>query len=102
MSKFLLRKAATKDMDSIANFIAESNPKQALAFYDEAEAVFSMIGQLPEIGVEVNFFKDRNYRMFPLRRFRRYLAFYIVDDGVPIIERVIHSSRDIEAIFSED
>ncbi len=102
MAKYFIRTAATIDMDGIADYIAESNLKQALAFYDEAEEVFSMIGDIPEIGAKVDFIEARTYRMFPLRKFRRYIVFYMIEEGVPVIERVIHSSRDIEAALSED
>jgi toxin ParE1/3/4 len=102
MPKFLVRHRATVDMDGIADYIADSNPKMAIAFYDEAQTIFKLLGDAPELGSKIDLIPPLEIRMFPMGKFKSYLVFYIVEKGMPNIIRVIHGRRDIEALFDDD
>jgi len=69
-------------------------PRKLFAAWNECRswAALASIGNPEFTGV----------RMWRVKGFRRYLIFYRpIEDGIEIV-RVIHSSRDIAALFGED
>ncbi len=69
MVKYFLRHKATIDLDGIADYIAESSVKHAIDFYNDAQAVFNLLADMPEIGNEVDLHPFENLRMFPMKKY---------------------------------
>jgi len=92
-----------RDLEEIANYIAEENIEAALRFYDAAEDVFNNLAQMPAMGVARTFQNSRvgEVRMWPIPDFETWLIFYRpTDKGIEVL-RVIHSAQDIQSLFSK-
>ena len=90
--------AALADLQSIGDFLHEESPAAALRFVAELRARCTRIldaphggRPLPELG--------EGLRSVP---FGRYVIFYDLEPGLVIVQRVLHSARDIDAIFRDD
>jgi toxin ParE1/3/4 len=90
-----------RDLEEIADFIANESLDAALRFYEAAEAAFEELAQMPEMGASRTFRNSRLglVRMWPIPRFENWLIFYRpIDQGIEVL-RVLHSARDINALF---
>ena len=66
-----------------------------------AEATFRLLAEQPEMGARAEFDSPllKGMRMFPLKRFPKYLAFYrAAKSGIDVV-RVIHNARNIDSLF---
>ena len=91
------------DLIDLAYYISLDNLEAAYRFLDAAEETFADLERMPLMGSarEYRNAKYSEIRMWRVKGFRKYLIFYQPsEDGVEII-RVIHSSRDIAALFGE-
>jgi toxin ParE1/3/4 len=86
------------DLEAIAEFIAEGNPRRALSFVREIREKFSLIGRnplayriRPEIGDEAR-----------LGLVGRYVILFRVVDDTVRIERVIYGGRDLVDLLDEE
>ncbi len=84
------------DLDGIADYIAQDNPRRALTFIQDIRAKFDdilrnpMIYQLrPDIGEEARMVTIGNYA----------ILFHVMDEVVRI-ERVAYGGRDLPSIFT--
>ena len=102
MSKYIVRQSASKDLEIITDYIYEDSPKSALMIYDELDRICKLLASMPEMGTHVKFITKRKYFMHPLGKFKSYSIFYIIEDGVPHIMRVLHGRRDIENLFDDE
>jgi toxin ParE1/3/4 len=97
MPTLVVRPLALTDLAEIWAYIAEDSPEQADGFADLVATKFETLARRPGVG-------RRRPELVPdLRSFAvgRYVIFYLpISHGVEII-RVLHGSRDIEAIFDE-
>lgn len=82
---------AEEDLEQIADYIAQDNPKRALSFVQELRKHCLNLGAFPnshplfpELG--------ENVRIVP---YQNYVALYRVFNDVVVIERIIHGARDI-------
>ncbi|BCT69549.1 type II toxin-antitoxin system RelE/ParE family toxin [Nitrosospira sp. NRS527] len=83
------------DLDDIADYIAQDNPRRAVSFIQDIRAKFHeihhnpLLYQLrPDIGVEARMTTVGSYA----------ILFRITDDAVRI-ERVVYGARDLPGIF---
>ena len=84
--------------------IALDNPAAAEEFLDAVDALLNRLLQYPEIGSPIDLELSRLKDMRVLcvsKKFYRYLVFYRVANGDIHVVRVLHSSRNIESLFSE-
>ena len=84
--------AANDDLMEIAVFIAQDNPKRALSFVDELEDKCQVLGVSPGIGTRRPELGE-GVLMLP---HGRYVIFYREAEQGIRIERILHSSRDID------
>lgn len=97
MPSLVARPRALTDLAEIWAYIAEDSPERADAFADLLAAKFETLARRPGIG------RPRPELAENLRSFTigRYVIFYLpLFRGVEIV-RVLHGSRDIDAIFEE-
>ena len=93
-----MRPRALTDLAEIWAYIAEDNPERADAFADLVATKFEVLARRPGIG------RPRPELAADLRSFTvgRYVIFYLaISRGVEIV-RVLHGSRDIEAILEDE
>ncbi len=105
MSKRIVQfhRKALEDIEEIAYFIAEDSPQAAQAFHEMLEQTCALIAEMPDIGIARNFENPllRDIRLWPLKRFEKYLLFYRAQGDTLNILRVVHGSRDLPALFGE-
>ena len=86
---------AQRDLEDIAEVIAEQAPEKALRFLDAIESQCQQIAEHQRMG-RARDELDPGIRSLP---FERYLIlYYPIDDGIDVA-RILHMARDIEALF---
>jgi toxin ParE1/3/4 len=95
--RFILSPLAEQDLEAIGDFIARDNPRRALSFVRELRTQCGKIASSPQ-----------GYRRRPelgeaIRScaYGNYAIFFVEEDEVVRIIRVLHGAMDIEAQFSE-
>lgn len=105
MSRHVRRTPQAKaDLIDQFEFIGKNNSDAAERFLDAAEAAFERLARMPKMGAPREYLDPRlaGLRMWPIAEFPRELIFYRpVEDGIEVV-RVLHSSRDIEAVLEEE
>jgi plasmid stabilization system protein ParE len=86
------------DLDAIADYIAQDNPRRALSFIQQIRAQILALGHRP--------------LYFPLRpglgedarmaRVGRYGILFRIDNDVVRVERVVYIAHDLLALFPQD
>lgn len=98
MPTIVKRPLARNDLAEIWDYIADDNENRADAFVDLIDQKFQELASHPNMG------RSRDELAQGLRSFPvgRYVIFYRpMPEGVEII-RVLHGSRDLNAIFKTD
>lgn len=89
---------AKADIAEIWDYIADDNASRADALIDTIDQKFQTLAKQPNMG------RQREELAAGLRSFpvHRYMIFYLViPDGIQIV-RVLHSARDLDAVFNPD
>ncbi len=99
----VFRLKAMEDVEDIAYHIAADNPNAAIAFRETLEQTCALLAEMPDIGMLRSFGNPKleNIRLWPLKRFEKYLLIYCAHDEVLDIIRVVHGARDLPALFTE-
>jgi toxin ParE1/3/4 len=88
---------ARSDFSDILDYKSESDPDSGLDFVTRLQLTCDQLAQMPGMGRKRDDLA-RGLRSFPVEK---YLIFYRpVKDDIEIV-RVLHGSRNIEKIFSE-
>ncbi|NDY57080.1 type II toxin-antitoxin system RelE/ParE family toxin [Desulfovibrio sulfodismutans] len=88
---------AKSDLIEIWDYIAEDSEVRADAFVAKIHAKFLALAKRPGVG-RVRDELEKDIRSFPVGR---YLIFYRpLADGIEVV-RVLHASRDVDALFDE-
>ena len=95
MREILLRPLAKRDLNNIWLYIADEDSAATNRQIDRFSEIFTAIVASPRVGVGSSEIAAH------LRRFvvDQYVVFYSINDTAVIIERILHSARDIEALF---
>ena len=98
MARITRRPLAAADILDIWCHIAEDSFEQADRWVDKLDEKFGLIATQPLMGRAIAELAA-DLRSFP---FGRYVIFYApIEDGIDVV-RVLHSARDIDAVFGED
>lgn len=102
MKRILIFPRAEQDLDELAEHIAKDNLDRALGLFTAAAAAFQRLSEMSDIGAKREFRDSRltNLRMWPIPQYPNVLVFYDVLGNDLRIVRILHSSRDIEKLFS--
>lgn len=97
------RDRALRDLEDLAFYISENNPRAARAFLAAAEETLTALSQQPKMGASRSYNnpKLKDMRMFPVSGYGKFLLFYFPlpkDEGIDLI-RVLHGSRDMATVF---
>jgi toxin ParE1/3/4 len=104
-----MKKAITKgpqayrDLVEIADHIARDSIDASDRFLEAAETTFDRLAETPEIGSLCPFKNPlaADIRVWPVRRFKRYLVFYRPELKCIYVVRVLHGARDWQSLFEE-
>ncbi len=99
------RDRARRDLIDIYRHLArEAGVRTASRFLAQAEATCERLAGMPSMGTRYEA-EDQALaaiRFFPIRRFKKYLVFYLpTSRGIDVV-RVLHGARDIHGILAEE
>lgn len=97
MSRHEIKQRAREDLREIAIFIGQDNPDRAEGFLSELLEKIAWIAENPNL-YRPRFEWDRNFRV---AHHGRYSILYYINGEVVEILRVVHSSRDLEAVLDD-
>jgi len=101
-SRYIIKPLADRDLNDYADHLARNASLEvALRFLSAAEETFAMLARQPKMGwpSRLTHAELKSMRTFRVTSFERMLILYRpLDDGVDIL-RVVHSSRNLQALF---
>lgn len=89
---------AVDDLNSIFDYISEKNIIAAEKFIDKLDSRIKLLEQQPQLGVVPRNIKLRSYG-YRVLIVEVYLIFYIIKKKRIEIHRIIHGSRNLDAII---
>jgi len=98
MPVIIRRPLARSDLSEIWDYIADDNETRADAFVDIIDQKFQALASYPNMGRSRDELEE-GPRSFPVGR--QVIFYRVIAEGVEII-RVLHGSRDLDAIFNPD
>ncbi len=95
---------ASQDIDDLFNYFAQNNHDVALSFFDAVRLTIAQIAKTPGVGSP---YTVNNTRLTGLRKkavegFEKYLIFYLSQDDLLSVMRIIHATRDLPTILEYD
>ncbi len=106
MGKYVLTADAQNDIKQISACIQKDSPKHAVAVVQEIRHICRLIGDMPGMGHVIEDVGADELYHFPAGKYPNNLIFYIVENDLPVIVRVIHAARDLptffERLYSQD
>jgi toxin ParE1/3/4 len=88
---------AARDPEEIGDFMAQDSPARAVAFVQEMRAHVQALNESPGIGAP----RPEYGPDVRVLRHCRYLIFHSQSGGDVLIERVLHSAREIGDLYEE-
>lgn len=98
MSRYILSRRATVDVQQIWNHIAEDNIDAADRVRNDLRAAMRRLAEMPGMGHRRADVTDPRYRFWTVRS---YVIGYFPDTTPLQIVRVLHGRRDFRSIFGE-
>jgi toxin ParE1/3/4 len=95
---------ADQDLDEEAEYLVnESGLEVGLRFLTAAQETFDLLAAQPTMGWRCRLKEPIliSVRMFPIKRFEKFLIFYRLEGKCIDILRVLHSSQDLKVIFAQ-
>ena len=102
--RITLRPRALADINGIVAYITPHHPRAAQAVADAILAACDLLAAMPRMGTLRRARSPRleGLRSWPVRRYRRYIIFYLpTADGIDVV-RVLHGARDVQKIIDEE
>lgn len=97
MNRYKISQLAEQDLEDIWVYLAQNNQIAADKQIANILNRLPMLAQFPDMGQLRDDLGER-LRSFPVKP---YIVFYIKrDDGIEVV-RILHSSRDIDRLFSD-
>jgi toxin ParE1/3/4 len=87
---------ATLDLEAIGDWIAQDNPSRAYSFVEELREDCFTLKDFSERNVV---FKRSDLGDVRKRPYGNYVIFYVVENDIVIIARILHSARDSSDLF---
>jgi toxin ParE1/3/4 len=97
----ILDPEADRDIEDEFHYLADRNIDAALRFLKATEDTFDDLAEMPGMGSARRFKNPKlvGVRMWPIKDFPSYLAFYHTTDESIRVLRVLHGARNIEKIL---
>ena len=103
MNRIVILPLADRDITEHTDYIARSNRKAARRFQNAIKKAFKALLAMPGMGSlwDADQPPWKDLRAWTIRGFGNHIIFYrATDEGIEVV-RVLHASRDIEALFEE-
>ncbi|MEM9538439.1 MAG: type II toxin-antitoxin system RelE/ParE family toxin [Cyanobacteria bacterium P01_E01_bin.42] len=99
--KIFIRPQASQDIDEHFEYIARYNFDTALKFFDATRQTCARLAIMPGIGSVYPLQNPSlvDLRKWPIKDFENYLIFYLFNDEILDIIRILHGARNIEMIL---
>ncbi len=99
--RIIISPKASQDLDDHFAYIAESNFKAALKFFDSARSTIAQLARMPGIGSSYPVENPRlqGLRKWAVKDFRRYLIFYFEREDAIDVVRILYATQDISSIL---
>lgn len=91
--KVIITPVAQRDLDAIGAYISKDDPRAAVRFLTTLRVRLRRIGNFPKAGRGVEL---PGYQALRRVIWRQYLIFYLVQDNVVLVTRILHGARDFE------
>jgi toxin ParE1/3/4 len=104
-ARYVILPKADRDLDDAADFLVnEAGLDVGLSFLAAAQGTFSLLAGQPDMGWRYRFRNPAlgSVRVFRVAQFEKFLIFYRAASECIEILRVLHSSQDLDAIFSKE
>lgn len=101
MKYYLGVRARSDTLDIFAYLTQETSISIADDFLADLEETLKLLCDFPQMGTRRTYKNQRlkDIRMFPVRKFKKYLIFFKrTNEGVEVV-RVLHGARDLPALF---
>ena len=99
--EYKLSEAALKDIRVITYRIAKDNESAARRVYQSILDTCATVADIPNIGHRPMYVEDQEILSVSVQKYKRYLVFYKKRSDDVLILRVIHSARDLPALFND-
>lgn len=103
MKAVRIRPQADKDIDDLADYIANDSFDTAVQFLDASQKAVDLLSEQPGIGSlrYSHLPMLKGLRVFPVADFEKHLIFYIEYSDFVDVLRVLHGARDIAVTLLE-
>jgi plasmid stabilization system protein ParE len=103
MSRIVKRPKAERDIEDVAVYIGQYNPKSADRFVDAVEEALELLAEMPELGGLCEFDETHlaDVRMWTLRRFRKYNIRHVAILTPRLVELAICTLCCCHSAFSD-
>jgi toxin ParE1/3/4 len=104
VSRVVILPQAERELDDCAAYIARHSQSAAQRFYSAAQRTFEFLAAFPEAGSLMAVGRPDlvGVRVMTVRRYPNYLVFYRpITDGIEVL-RVVHGSRDLDQLLSDE
>ena len=105
MSRAITRRPrAVQDLLGHYAYIFQGSPAAAERFLAAADSTFDSLARMPGLGhvFETDITRLRDIRVWPIRRFRKYLVLYRFSEDEVEILHVFHGAQDISGILEAE
>lgn len=102
--RILIRPKASLDLDDLFDYISQNNFDAALRFFDAARQTIAQLAQTPGMGSPYSIAHPRlaGLRKRGVKGFEKYLIFYLSQDELLEVVRILHAARDLPTILSQE
>lgn len=87
---------AEEDLGDIHDYIFRGSPRHATQMLLRIEGIFVLLTDSPKAGTERDELQP-GVRSYPVGN---YIIFYHLEDQYVVVDRVLHTSRDVDSIMS--
>lgn len=94
--KVRLSDRAERDLEEIADFIAEDSPDRAVSFVQELLARCFALADFPEAA---HIWQRRSDRTIRRTVHGNYLIFYTIEEQTVRIQRIVHGARNLRRLL---
>lgn len=101
--RIIISVPARNDLNRHYDFIAQSNPKAALRFFDAARQTFGDLARMPGLGSSYTTPNARlkNLQKWRVKGFNKFLIFYRTKEDAIEILRILGAAQDIDEIIKK-
>ena len=100
-AKIRFNPVASTDLQEIREYLVEDNPGAAVRIIRDIITKIETLADFPEIGSPLasRIRQKSRYRYLVCGQ---YLAFYIYEDGIVSVQRILHCKRNFKALLLDD